>query len=175
MAPPPTSTISHIVSLVLKILMFVSLLVALVVLVTDSATISLTVVSTNMKIHFDDVYTYRYMLASIIFGFVYSLAQTALSLYHIIKGSPLFTGDAVFVFNFYADKVISYLLATGSAAGFGATKDLKASADALGLTDLDGYFDKGFASASLLLLAFLCAALLSIFSSYALPKIVSST
>ena len=38
-------------------------------------------------------------------------------------------------------QVISYLLTTGSAAGFGVTKDLKALADAIKL-DLDDYFDK---------------------------------
>ncbi|KAH1045629.1 hypothetical protein J1N35_036413 [Gossypium stocksii] len=70
--------------------------------------------------------------------------------------------------------VISYVLATGSTAGFGVTKDLKALADATNVDDLDDYFDKAYASASLLLFAFICAAILSVFSSYALPKMVNS-
>ncbi|KAA3481814.1 CASP-like protein 4D1 [Gossypium australe] len=53
-----------------------------------------------------------------------------------------------FLVDFYGDKVISYVLASGSAAGFGATKDLKALADATNVDDLDDYFDKAYASAS---------------------------
>ncbi|XP_040957964.1 CASP-like protein 4D1 [Gossypium hirsutum] len=173
MAPPPTSTISPIIiTLVLKILMLVLLLASLVVLATDTATLSLSFYTTfvESKIHFDDVYTYRYVLASIIMGLVYSVLQTALSLYHIATGKRLIIGDGAFLVDFYGDKVISYVLATGSAAGFGATKDLKALADVTNVDDLDDYFDKAYASASLLLFAFICAAILSVFSSYALPK-----
>ncbi|XWS74979.1 hypothetical protein CRYUN_Cryun01aG0045300 [Craigia yunnanensis] len=113
-----------------------------------------------------------YVLASIIIGLVYSLLQTGFSLYHLATGNRLIAGDGGFLFNFHGDKVISYLLATGSVTGFCVTKDLKALADAIKL-DLDDYFDKAYASFSLLLLAFFCAAILSIFSSYALPKLVN--
>ncbi|KAA3481815.1 CASP-like protein 4D1 [Gossypium australe] len=74
-----------------------------------------------------------------------------------------------FPVDFYGDKVISYVLASGSADGFGATKDMKALADATNVDDLDDYY-KAYASASFLLFAFTCAAILSVFSSYALPK-----
>ncbi|OMO96875.1 hypothetical protein COLO4_15014 [Corchorus olitorius] len=117
--------------------MFALLLASLVVLVTATATLQVDLI-TQLTVHFDDVYAYRYVVASIIIGLV-----------------------------------ISYVLATGSAAGFGATKDLKALADARGF-DFDDYFDKAYASASLLLLAFLCSATLSVFSSYALPKVVTN-
>ncbi|XP_012453612.1 CASP-like protein 4D1 [Gossypium raimondii] len=178
MAPPPTSTISPIIiTLVLKILTLLLLLASLVVLATDTATLSLSFYTTfvESKIHFDDVYTYRYVLASIIMGLVYSVLQTALSLYHIATGKRLIIGDGAFLVDFYGDKVISYVLATGSAAGFGATKDLKALADVTNVDDLDDYFDKAYASASLLLFAFICAAILSVLSSYALPKMVNSS
>ncbi|XP_022764537.1 CASP-like protein 4D1 [Durio zibethinus] len=171
MAPPPSSTISRVITLLLKIVMFTLLLASLVVLVTDTATISVDLFP-DSTVHFDDIYTYRYVLASIIIGLVYSLLQTAFSLYHIATGNRLIAGDGAFVFDFYGDKAISYMVATGSAAGFGATKDLKALADAAKL-DLDDYFDKAYASASLLLIAFFCAATLSVFSSYALPKMVN--
>ncbi|XVE52681.1 hypothetical protein DITRI_Ditri02bG0142400 [Diplodiscus trichospermus] len=171
MAPPPPSTISRVITLLLKIIMFAVLLASLVILVTDTATVPLTLF-TESTIHFDDIYTYRHMLASIIIGLVYSLMQTGFSLYHLATGNRLITGDGAFVFDFYGDKVVSFMVATGSAAGFGATKDVKAIADAVKL-DLDDYFNKAYASASLLLLAFLCAAILSVFSSYALPKVIN--
>ncbi|KAJ6983149.1 hypothetical protein NC653_026077 [Populus alba x Populus x berolinensis] len=59
------------------------------------------------------------------------------------------------------DDVVSYMLATGAAAAFGATKDLKTQFAGLGG---DKFFNKGYASASRLLLGFVCTAILSVFS-----------
>lgn len=71
-------------------------------------------------------------------------------------------------------QVISYLVATGSAAGFGVSKDLKDAFIALVALDstdpVDTFFSRGYASASLLLFAFICLAVLSVFSSYAINK-----
>lgn len=64
---------------------------------------------------------------------------------------------------------ISYVLATGAAAGFGLTVDLKRLMDASEVDTLN-FDDKAFASASLLLLAFVTTAILSIISAYTLPK-----
>ena len=65
-------------------------------------------------------------------------------------------------------------MATGSAAGFGVTKDLKDTFLALVALDstdpVDKFFSKGYASASLLLFAFICLAVLSVFSSFAMAK-----
>ena len=66
-------------------------------------------------------------------------------------------------------QVISYILATGAAAAFGATKDMKPLLS-LATIGSDKFFNKGYASASLLLLGFVCTAILSVLSSYALPK-----
>ncbi|CAH2058717.1 unnamed protein product [Thlaspi arvense] len=58
--------------------------------------------------------------------------------------------------------VISYLVATGLAAGFRVTKDLKdafiAFVESNSTDPVDEFFSKGYASASLLLFAFLCLA-----------------
>ncbi|KAJ6983151.1 hypothetical protein NC653_026077 [Populus alba x Populus x berolinensis] len=75
----------------------------------------------------------------------------------------MMTGHFCFVFG----QVVSYILATGAAAAFGATKDMKPIFAGLGG---DKFFNKGYASASLLLLGFVCTAISSVFSSYALPK-----
>lgn len=64
---------------------------------------------------------------------------------------------------------ISYMLATGSAAGFGVTLDMKQLFDSAGMHFGD-FYSKAYASCSLLLLAFLCAAISSIMAAYALPK-----
>lgn len=65
-------------------------------------------------------------------------------------------------------QAISYLLATGAAAGFGLAVDL----NRLPGNDLPSkkFLDKANASASLLLIGFLFSATSSVFSSLSLPK-----
>ncbi|XP_012842459.1 PREDICTED: CASP-like protein 4D1 [Erythranthe guttata] len=62
-------------------------------------------------------------------------------------------------------QVLSYMLATGTAAGFGLTVDLYNS-----LSGTSSFLNKANASASLLFFAFVFSAVSSVFSSYALPK-----
>ncbi|CAK7325682.1 unnamed protein product [Dovyalis caffra] len=165
MAPPPASTASRMIALFLRVLTFGFLIVSLVILTTNTATLE--VGMAEVKVRFKDIYAYRYMLASVAFGLAYTLLQTAFTLRNMVTGNSLTSGDGNLVFDFYGDKVISYVLATGAAAGFGATKDMKPLFAGAGV---DKFFNKGYASASLLLLGFVCTAILSVFSSYALPK-----
>ena len=62
---------------------------------------------------------------------------------------------------------LSYLLATGAAAGFGVGVDLK-KVDPDDLFRI--FFDKAYAASTLLLFAFFCSAAVSILSSFALSK-----
>lgn len=66
-------------------------------------------------------------------------------------------------------QLISYLLATGTGAGFGVTVDLK-DANSGTVSGLDKFYNKGNAASSILLLAFIFTAISSILSSLALPK-----
>nr|XP_023909295.1 CASP-like protein 4D1 [Quercus suber]XP_023926940.1 CASP-like protein 4D1 [Quercus suber]POE92467.1 casp-like protein 4d1 [Quercus suber]POF14619.1 casp-like protein 4d1 [Quercus suber] len=162
---PPTSSASRIVTLLLKVFNFVLLLISLIVLTTNTATAYTEVLT--FKVRFNDIYAYRYMLATNVIGFAYTLLQIAFSIFHIIMGNHLISGDGGALLDFYGDKVISYLLATGAAAGFGVTVDLK---ETFGLFIDRSFYEKAYASASLLLLAFVCTAILSVISSYAVPK-----
>ncbi|KAL7253143.1 hypothetical protein ACSBR1_007631 [Camellia fascicularis] len=166
MAPPHSTVVSPAVTLLLRVLTFVFLLISLIILTTNTATLSISF--STFKIRFNDVYAYRYMLATIVIGIAYTLLQTVFTIYQLSTGNRL-GGDRLFQFDFYADKVMSYILATGAAAGFGATIDLKSVFEGTS-SSFDQFFNKGKAAASLLLLGFLCAAVLSIFSSLALPK-----
>ncbi|KAG6578707.1 hypothetical protein SDJN03_23155, partial [Cucurbita argyrosperma subsp. sororia] len=104
----------------------------------------------------------RYVLATIIIGIVFNLLQIAFSLLNIVKGA---TGTILF--DFFGDKFLSYLLATGTAAGFGLSVDLQT----LDPDDYFGtFFDKAYAASALLLFAFFCSAAVSIISSFALSK-----
>ncbi|KAF3577409.1 hypothetical protein DY000_02035639 [Brassica cretica] len=147
MAPPPPSPPSvmfRTVFLLLRVLTAAFLVITVALVSTN--TVTLDIQGTSIKMHFNDVYAYRYMLAAAVIGLGYAVVQL----------------------------IISYLLATGSAAGFGVSKDLKDTYLALidfDSTDpVDNFFSKGYASASLLLFAFVSLAVLSVFSSLVLSK-----
>lgn len=63
-------------------------------------------------------------------------------------------------------QALSYLLATGAAAGFGLTVDLHRRNS----SRFDDVFNKANASASLLLIGFMFSAVSSVVSSFSLPK-----
>ncbi|KAK0592368.1 hypothetical protein LWI29_017934 [Acer saccharum] len=164
---PPPSMALRTALLFLRFFTIAALFASIIVLTTNSA--YLEIASVELKLHFKDIYAYRYMLATIVMGMAYTLLQIIFTLYYISTGNRIITGDGSFTFDFFGDKIVSYLLATGAAAGFGATKDMKSVFQGV-LGDTDKFFNKGYASASLLLIAFVCTAMLSVFSSYALPK-----
>ncbi|XP_060970380.1 CASP-like protein 4D2 [Cannabis sativa] len=106
----------------------------------------------------------RYMLSVIVSGLVYSLWRLGFSIYIFIANVKRY-----FLIDFYGDKIISYFLATGTAAGLAVTKDLNAFFNQqLEDYEIDEFCSKGYASASLVLIAFLCTAILSVMSSYAI-------
>ncbi|KAM7499262.1 hypothetical protein LguiA_023676 [Lonicera macranthoides] len=166
MAPPPTTVVSPVVALLVRVLTFACLLISIVILTTNTATLTLNFA--EIKLRFKDIYAYRYMVASIVFGIVYTLLQIAFTIYQVSTGNRL-GGDGIYLFDFYGDKLISYVLATGTGAGFGVTKDLKAGFAGTS-SSIDEFFNKGYAAASILLFAFLFSAVSSIFSSLSLPK-----
>ncbi|KAL3732201.1 hypothetical protein ACJRO7_028954 [Eucalyptus globulus] len=159
---------SRALILTLRLLTLVFLVVSLVVLTMDTFTMQI-YFNTEVQIRFRDVYAYRYMLGTMVVGTAYTLIQIARTLHRMCKANQLISRDGVTLFDFFADQIASYVLATGSAAGFGVTKDLKSVFEIAGIP-YGKFFDKGYAAASLLLFAFVCAALLSILSSFGLPK-----
>ncbi|XP_051116480.1 CASP-like protein PIMP1 [Andrographis paniculata] len=168
MAPPPapatTQVVSPVTSLVVRILTIICLFVSLVVLFTASGYASNRYY--YVKVTFKNVNAFRYLCSALVIGLVYTLAQTGLAVYQIITGSN-FGGDTLIYFEFYGDKALSYLLATGGAAGLGMTQDVEGITDRLGL---DRFINKANASIALCLLGFAFSILSSIFSSFNLPK-----
>ncbi|XP_059459151.1 CASP-like protein 4D1 [Corylus avellana] len=159
---------SRVAIFILRVLTFILLLISLIVL-TTSATTGEVGIDQTIRIHFNDINAYRYMLAAIVIGFAYSLLQLAFSTCHLISGNRLISGDGGILVDFYSEKVISYLLATGAAAGFGVTKDMKDYFEANNWF-FGTFYEKVYASASMLFLAFVCSAVLSVLYSYQLPK-----
>ncbi|TKY64870.1 CASP protein 4D1 [Spatholobus suberectus] len=150
-----SSTLSITVLLFLRVLTFVFLLIALIFIAKDTL---------GHKIGFNGVYVYRYMISTIVIGFVYNLLQMAFSIFTMVSGKRVLSSDGGYLFDFFGDKIISYLLLSGSAAGFGFTIEMSRGAPS------NSFTEKANASASLLLIGFLFTALASIFTSFALPK-----
>ncbi|RDX81412.1 hypothetical protein CR513_37916 [Mucuna pruriens] len=158
---PSTSTVSRTLLLLLRVLTFVFLLIALILIAVDKFTDE----DTGDKTKFNDVYAYRYMLSTIVLGFAYTLLQMAFSIFTVVSGNRVLSGDGGYLFDFFGDKIISYLLLSGSAAGFGFSVDFHRLDNSI-----NSFVGKANASASLLLIGFLFTAIASTFTSFALPK-----
>ncbi|KAL2329583.1 hypothetical protein Fmac_017164 [Flemingia macrophylla] len=157
---PSSSTVSRTVLLFLRVLTFVFLLIALILIAANKYTND----ETGDKVKFSDFYAYRYMISTIVIGFAYNLLQMALSIFIVVSGNRVFNGDSGYLFNFFGDKIISYFLISGSAAGFGVTVEMFRGVPS------NSFSDKANASASLLLIGFLFTAIASTYTAFALPK-----
>ncbi|KAL3834810.1 hypothetical protein ACJIZ3_009546 [Penstemon smallii] len=165
MAPPPSMAVSPLVALIIRIITFICLFISIIVIATNKVT----VVSrkTQTEVLFSSFYAYRYMLASGVIGMAYTILQTALTIFTVSTGNRL-GGDGFAFLDFFGDKVISYLLATGAAAGFGLTVDL--GRDEVVDSVIGSFLQKANVSTSLLFIGFLFSAISSVFSSLSLPK-----
>lgn len=145
---------------------------------------------------FRDVYAYRYVLAVAVIGCAYTLLQLPLAAVSIIasgnnkRGIGAGGGSvavALLVLVLLADVVFALLLATGAAAGFAFTYDVKRyldgqfDDDSIGTPevdklhrDMDKFFDLAYAAAGLMLAAAACMALVIMLSVYSLARQVRS-
>ncbi|KAI9128147.1 hypothetical protein K1719_001140 [Acacia pycnantha] len=65
-----------------------------------------------------------------------------LSIFTVVSGKRLIKSDFGYLLDFSGDEIISYLLATGAAAGFGATLDVHSTfSDYLDI-HFDSFFNK---------------------------------
>ncbi|XP_038877614.1 CASP-like protein 4D1 [Benincasa hispida] len=155
---------SRIASLILRILTFILIFVALLIIATNSKTVLEGTVN-ETKIEFKDVNSYRYLVAVAVIGGALSLLQIAFTIYHLVT-----KGDGTPLFDLFSDKLLSYLLLSGASAGLGAGIDMRVNFKELVGNFFNSFFDKGSAAAAILLLAFICAAIVSILSSLALIR-----
>ncbi|CAN0902180.1 CASP-like protein 4D1, partial [Linum grandiflorum] len=97
---------------------------------------------------------------------IYTVIQVPFSIYHVATGKRL---SCFPEFDFYADKIVSYLLATAVGAGFLVCAELKEESNTQGLGDskekYDRFINHGFLASALVLFAFICMAVVSVLSS----------
>ncbi|KAG5051274.1 hypothetical protein JHK87_003472 [Glycine soja] len=137
---------------------------ALIFISIDTLPIQTSDYAVDEEINFNYVYAYRYMLSTIVIGFAYNLLQMGFSIFTVVSGKRVLSSYGGYLFDFFGDQIISYLLISGSAAEFGY--DVEQRRD----TPSDSFTEKANVSASLLLVGFLFTATASIFTSFALPK-----
>ncbi|KAF3639486.1 putative ubiquitin carboxyl-terminal hydrolase 12-like [Capsicum annuum] len=177
-----------IVPLVIRFITFIFLLVSLIVIATNSFD-AFDIYGFPIKVESTDIHVYRrsqvqtleiasdrnasYMISADVIGMAYILLLFVLTIFQVKSGSPIDGGLAYF--EFYGDKVILFLLATGAAAGLGLTVEYNRLMDKDNTTeDIQNFINIANASASLLLLGSISSAISSVFSSLNLPKRSSS-
>nr|XP_033509302.1 CASP-like protein PIMP1 [Nicotiana tomentosiformis] len=107
------------------------------------------------------------MISADVIGMAYTLLLAVLTISHLVKsGSPI--GSGLAYFEFYGDKVISFILATGAAAGLGLSVDFNRFLDTG--KDIQNFINMANAAASLLLLGSVCSTISSFISSLNLPR-----
>ncbi|XP_022137163.1 CASP-like protein 4D1 [Momordica charantia] len=165
---------------------FICLLIALVVIATDKLALI-----DGYKATFNDIHGYRYVLSIAIIGLAHTILQLGFSLYHVLtQNIPFWNGLPQF--NYYADQVLAWVLASAAGAGFAVTAELKRLVDeniknAVGDYELfipavdqqesliDDFFDKANIATAILFLAFLSMATLLLLSPFNRIKPLETT
>ncbi|KAH0925067.1 hypothetical protein HID58_017323, partial [Brassica napus] len=160
-SPPPVSL--RVVVLFLRVLTVVFLVITVIILSTNSVTIDSQ--GTALKYYFKDVYAYRYMFSAAIIGLVYAVVQL---FFTISELATRIKNPINYQLDFY-DNII--LIGNWFGGWIWSEQRLERCTSSINSTDpVDKFFSRGYASASMLLFAFVCLAVLSVFSSYAISK-----
>ncbi|KAK7295713.1 hypothetical protein RJT34_18624 [Clitoria ternatea] len=149
---------NSIIIVILRVLSIVFLLIALIVIGISEYTV----------ITFYGPLQRKYMFSTIVLGFLYNLLQLGLSIFSMVSRKRVLSADIGYLFDFFADKIISYFLVSGCAAGFGFSVEMVRDTP-MGMSP-NPILEKANSSATLLLFAFLFNAIASVFTSFALSK-----
>ncbi|KAM5570315.1 CASP-like protein 4D1 [Rosa sericea] len=132
------------------------------------------------KLHFYDIITFRYVLSAAAIGATYSLLQLPFNIYYACTNKRLIRNRCMPEFDFYSDKVVTLVLASGVGAGFAAGFELKKffklllQVASLGIDDnnfdqelakFNDFFEKAIISSGILLVGAVCMAVVSILTS----------
>ncbi|KAL0355007.1 UNVERIFIED_CONTAM: CASP-like protein 4D1 [Sesamum radiatum] len=118
----------------------------------------------GIKARFTDLIAYRYVFATGAIGFLYTLIQIPFAVYNVVK-EKRWIRNGLQEFDFYGDKVMAFLLASGVGVGFGVSFELKRVLGDVLSRKSKKFLDMGNISAGLLLVGFVSMALLCIISS----------
>ncbi|BFG33252.1 hypothetical protein CerSpe_195260 [Prunus speciosa] len=162
--------------LVLRIVTLLALVASVVVLVTDHFTLQ-----DGTQQHFQDIHAYRFVLATAAIGAAYTLIQLPFDIYYACTRKRLIRNGCMPEFDFYADKLVSLVLASGVGAGFGVGFEFKRVLNDLFLLLLalgedpvsldeeqskdNDFFNRANIATGVLLVGAICMAVISVLSS----------
>ncbi|XP_057443459.1 CASP-like protein 4D1 [Lotus japonicus] len=157
--------------LMLRIITLAASVTTVVLIVTNHAKFD-----DGTKWKFQDFTTYRYVVAVAAIAGLYCIVQLPFSLYYVVKQKRLIKNGFLPEFDFYGDKVISLLLATGIGAGFAVSYEFKkffdSIFDAAGFakhdptrSTNDKFYNRSIIASAVLSVACLAMAVVSVISS----------
>ncbi|XP_060171210.1 CASP-like protein 4D1 [Lycium barbarum] len=132
------------------------------------------------KTKYSDIKAYRYVLAAAVGAVAYSFIQLPCAMYYACTGNRLIHGRFLVMLDFYVDKVLTFLMASGVGMGYGVSSELKhflnGMVDNIESSGIDAYeelrtksqkfFDKGTLATNPLLAGFSTMVLLTILTSF---------
>ncbi|KAF8008481.1 hypothetical protein BT93_K2222 [Corymbia citriodora subsp. variegata] len=122
--------------------------------------------SNGAEVTYKFVDSYNYVLATAVIGAAYILVQLPFAIYYACIEKGMTRNEYLLEFEFYGDKLISLILATGVGAGFAASieqqRHIKHDNDT---RKWKNFLDLGIVSTALLALGFVCMIIVSMLSS----------
>ncbi|XP_062089495.1 CASP-like protein 4D1 [Humulus lupulus] len=163
----------RIVTLALRVTTIILLVTSLLILVTNVLRVPYgdDQVST---IRFYDVNGFKYMLYIIIIVIGYSMLQIV---FVLLQMKDVMSSDPHLICVYYGEWASSILLILGGIAGYCSTKEYKKWVSDMAISyssEYDHYFQKSYASATLLLLAFVSTFITSVIFSCLLSNTLTS-
>ncbi|KAJ9141602.1 hypothetical protein P3X46_032114 [Hevea brasiliensis] len=171
-------------TLALRILTLSALVACVVVFIINSVSVKvviedLTINNEPTKITVRDFIAYRFVISTAIIGTAYTILQLPFALNYACTGKRMMRNECLPEFDFYGDKVISFLLATGAGAGFAVSFELKSILKDLftaiedptipeiqeSKASYNRFLNRGIIATAVLSLGFLCTAIISVLSS----------
>ncbi|XP_061358151.1 CASP-like protein 4D1 [Gastrolobium bilobum] len=157
------------------------LLLRIVALAASVITVAL-IVTNNVKfddgtkLKFQDIHSYSYVLVVAAIAGAYCLVQLPFAIYYAVQQKRLIRNEFLPELDFYGDKVISLLLATGVGVGFTVSIEFKKFFDDLfdgsGVPKTDPtrstndkFYIRGIVASAILLVACVAMAVVSVISS----------
>ncbi|KAK4280625.1 hypothetical protein QN277_012227 [Acacia crassicarpa] len=166
--------------LVLRIIALAASVVTIALMVTNNAKYYIPFFDIALlDVKFQDFMAFRYVVAVAAISAAYGIIQLPFALYYAVKQKRLVRNAFFPNFDFYGDKVISLLLATAIGAGIGVAYEAKKSFETSNFSGsgLDRrtidilnskvfkFYDRAIIASSVLALACLCMAIVSVLSS----------
>ncbi|CAL5184850.1 unnamed protein product [Lathyrus oleraceus] len=157
------------------------LFLRIITLAASATTVALIVTNIaefdGTKMKFQDLMAFRYVVAVASIAGAYCIVQLPFSFYHAVQQKRLIRNGFLPEFDYYGDKVISGLLATGIGAGFAVSIEFKRLFDQIfndsGVSKHDPtrstitkFYVRGIIASGVLSAAFLAMFVVSFLSSF---------